>query len=768
MQIFINDILYIQYLLHMSLNSHKQFASRFINSTACPVFLTGRAGTGKTTFLKEIVKQTHKKTIVAAPTGIAAINAGGITLHSLFQLPFGSFIPSENISGRLPSSSGVHTPRSLIRSRRFQDAKRKLLREVELLIIDEVSMLRADLLDAIDTVLRHIRRKHYEPFGGLQVLFIGDLLQLPPVIKNDEWELLKDHYQSLFFFHANVLQKHPPIYIELDHIYRQSDPHFISLLNGLRDNSITQEQRRMLNERVNKTFSPTSSEGYIFLTTHNYKADQINQKALRRLSAPSFTYEAKTKGNFPENLHPVEHTLEFKEGAQVMFIKNDHSGEQKYYNGKIGIIDELGEDSIIVRFNDDSPPTAVERYLWENKKFKLNDEKNEIEEELTGTFSHFPIKLAWAITVHKSQGLTFEKAVIDVANAFAPGQIYVALSRLVGLEGLILSDPIPAYLPPQEKCLKEFSDLRPDIKDLKSQLQAASMTFIHQQLLNTFDFYDLNDTLQKHLQTYNKEESRSKKQSFQPWAVALHNDFASIKIVANRFQSQLKNDLRANDLLHIYNRVNAAISYFTPPLNEFSKRIFDHVVQVNGLTGVKKYIRELRELEGSFFGKVQKLHKMEALVKAMLENTEPTRHNTKNKTIEEERDRMLSDEAKKILKKGKAGSKSNKSSEDETDGDTPAEKSPSALISGRLFNEGIGIEEIALVRSLAASTIQSHLAKCVEYEIVDPNKLVDPEKQKQILAAAKEANSRRLSDIMALLGDEFTYGDIKVTLAANP
>jgi hypothetical protein len=752
----------------MVTNNYKQLASRFINSTACPIFLTGRAGTGKTTFLREIVAQTHKKTIVAAPTGIAAINAGGITLHSLFQLPFGSFIPSENFSGRLPLSSGVNTPRSLIRSRRFPDAKRKLLREVELLIIDEVSMLRADLLDAIDTVLRHIRRKHYEPFGGLQLLFIGDLLQLPPVIKNDEWELLKNYYPSLFFFHASVLQKQPPLYIELNHIYRQSDPQFISLLNGLRDNSITQQQRQMLNERVNRSFTPTSSEGYVYLTTHNYKADQINQKALRKISKPGFTYEAKTTGNFPENLYPVDYTLEFKEGAQVMFIKNDHSGEQKYFNGKIGIIDELSADSITVRFNDGSPPTRVERYTWENKKFMLNTEKNEIEEELIGTFLHFPIKLAWAITVHKSQGLTFEKAVIDVANAFAPGQIYVALSRLTKLEGLILSDPIPAHLPPQENCLKEFSDLRPDIEGLKSQLKAASMKYIHHQLLNAFDFYDLNDILQKHIQTYNKEEGRSKKQSFQPWAVGLHNDYAFIKTVADRFQSQLKNDLRANDLLHIYKRVNAAISYFTPPLNEFSKRIFDHVVQVNSLSGVKKYIRELRELEGSFFGKVQKLHKMEALVKAMLENTEPTRQNTKNRNLEEERDRMLSEEAKKILKKGKAGGKSDKSPVDESSGSTPAEKNPSALISGRLFNEGIGIEEIALARSLAISTIESHLAKCVGYDIVDADNLVEPGKQKQILAAIKEAKSRKLSDIMALLGDGFTYGDIKVVLVANP
>ncbi len=752
----------------------KQLASQYINATAHPVFLTGRAGTGKTTFLKEIVEQTHKKTIVAAPTGIAAINAGGITLHSLFQLPFGSFLPSENISGRLPVSSELNTPRSLIRSRKFSDAKRKLLREVELLIIDEVSMLRADLLDAIDTVLRHIRRKHYEPFGGLQVLFIGDLLQLPPVIKNDEWELLKDHYPSLFFFHAKVLQKQPPLYIELDHIYRQSDPHFINLLNGLRDNSITTQQRQMLNERVNRSFSPASTEGYVFLTTHNYKADQINQKALRKLSNQSFTFEAKITGNFPDNLFPLDHTLELKQGAQVMFIKNDHSGERKFFNGKIGVIDKLSNKNITVRFNDDSPSVELERHTWENKKFKLNAETNEIAEELIGTFSHFPIKLAWAITVHKSQGLTFEKAVIDVANAFAPGQIYVALSRLTGLDGLILSEPIPAYLPPQEKCLQEFSDRRSDVESLTNQLESASLKYVQQQLIKAFDFYDLNDTLLKHTQTYDKEVGRSQKQSFKQWAVTLNSDFTTTRNVADRFISQLKTSLRTNDLSHIHKRVNAAIGYFAPPLKSFSKRIFDHILSLNELTGVKKYIRELRELEGAFYAKLQMLHKMEALVKAMIENKVLTRSNIKNRKLEEERDQMISEEVKKIMDKDKnskaptATKTKKKAIYDKHPGDTPGEKTPSAIISGQLYKEGIGIEEIALARSLAISTIESHLAKCVEHDFIDVGKLVDAKKQKQVLEAAKAAGTRRLGEIMALLGDEFSYLDIKATLAANP
>lgn len=752
----------------------KKLASQYINATACPVFLTGRAGTGKTTFLKEIVEHTHKKTIVAAPTGIAAINAGGITLHSLFQLPFGSFIPSENISGRLPASSGLHTPRSLIRSRKFADAKRKLLREVELLIIDEVSMLRADLLDAIDTVLRHLRRKHYEPFGGLQILFIGDLLQLPPVIKNDEWEILKEHYPSLFFFHAKVLQKTPPVYIELDHIYRQSDPQFINLLNGLRNNSITAEQRQILNKRVNRSFSPGATEGCVYLTTHNYKADEINQKALHKLPGQSFGFNAKTTGSFPDNLFPIDHKLVLKLGAQVMFVKNDHSGEHKYFNGKIGVVDKLSEDSIHVHFGDGSPTVELERYTWENKKFKLNAETNEIEEELIGTFSHFPVKLAWAITVHKSQGLTFEKAVIDVADAFAPGQIYVALSRLTGLEGLVLSKPLPSNLPPQEKHLQLFTSQQPTTKNLQDQLNTASLNYIQQQLINAFDFYDLNDTLRIHIKTYDKEEGRSQKQSFRPWAVALHADFTATRNVADRFLSQLKNSLRTNDLNHVHQRVNAAIGYFSPPLMGFSKRIFDHVVSLNELTGVKKYIRELRELESAFYGKIQMLHKMEALVKAILENKVITRGSIANKKMEKEREQMISDEVRRILdkvknSKTKAPKKSSKTvAYDKYSDSTSVEKTPSAIISGQLYKEGIGIEEIALARSLAISTIESHLAKCVEHGFIDVGKLVDTSKQEQILKAAEVAGNRRLSDIMPLLGDEFSFLDVKATLAANP
>ncbi len=426
-------------------------ASKFINSTNCPVFLTGKAGTGKTTFLKEVVGTSHKNVMVAAPTGVAAINAGGVTLHSLFQLPFGSFVPVNNPPGEYEITFELNTPKSLLRGHQMNSQRRKLLQELELLIIDEVSMLRADLLDAIDTVLRHIRRQKNLPFGGVQMLFIGDLLQLPPVIREDEARFLSRYYPSLYFFDAKALQYEKLLHIELEKIYRQTDEKFISILNRIRENNLLESDLAFLNEHYHPLFKPAFDDGYIYLTTHNRRADEMNSNALKMLKGKLFSFDARVEDDFTDNLFPVEFTLQLKQDAQVMFIKNDYSGEQLYFNGKIGFVSVISDDEIVVSFKDGSPDATVERYTWENKRFFLNNETGEIEEKIIGKFIHYPIKLAWAITIHKSQGLTFKKAIIDVAGAFAPGQIYVALSRLESLDGLLLSSPLPATGPNPDK-----------------------------------------------------------------------------------------------------------------------------------------------------------------------------------------------------------------------------------------------------------------------------------------------------------------------------
>ncbi len=747
------------------MDNKKQLASRFINSTGRHIFLTGKAGTGKTTFLKDIVEQTHKKAVVAAPTGIAAINAGGVTLHSLFQLPFGSFIPSDNSLAQMTITTEVHTPRSLIRGTKFFEAKRKLLRELELLIIDEVSMLRADLLDAIDNILRHVRRKRGIPFGGLQILFIGDLQQLPPVIKNDEWDILQRHYQSMFFFQAKALQNNPPLTIELDHIYRQSDPRFIAILNKLRDNKIGADDTASLNRYVKPSFNPLNAEGYIFITTHNHKADCINNEAIQKINKPEYVYDAMVEGDFGEKLYPVDFSLRLKEGAQVMFVKNDYSGEGRYHNGKIGVVESLSDNHIKVRFNDGSPPANVDRYTWENKKYSLNPDNNEIEENRTGIYSHFPLKLAWAITVHKSQGLTFEKAVIDVSSAFAPGQIYVALSRLTGLGGLVLSETLPGRPPGQDPQLKAFYEGKPSTDVLKESLKADSQKYVGQELLRTFDFSDLGDSVKWHIKGYNKEKCRSAKQDFRPWALALHADLMTMKTVADRFLTQLMQMLRKEDNAALQKRVNKATVYFKPQLQNFSKRIMDHIVAVNILKGMKAYIRELRELESIFFGRIQMLHKSEALIKALLENTEPTKATTGNPALQQEREAMMGEEVKHILEKGRkkqARQRKSKSVEDKQE-----KKDTSAEISYQLYKEGISIEEIVKLRGLAFSTIMSHMATNVENGLLDVSLFLEKEKMEQILAASKAVDSKKLTDIMAVLGDEFTYTDVRMALAAS-
>lgn len=799
-------------------------ASRFINSTGRHVFLTGKAGTGKTTFLRELVQHTHKKAIVAAPTGIAAINAGGVTLHSLFQLPFGAYLPSEEgLAGRQINIQ-VTTPKSLIGKLKLHATRRKLLREMELLIIDEVSMLRADLLDAIDIVLRYVHRKRNIPFGGIQVLFIGDMLQLPPVVKNDEWEFLRVHYPGMYFFQAHALRSNPPLYIELEKIYRQTDPRFISLLNNLREGAPSESDIQLLNQHVKPAFDPTKEEGYIFLTTHNHKADLINGRSLQKIHEPEHTFTAQIENDFPESMYPMDCSLVLKEGAQVMFIKNDYSGERRYFNGKIGVVDEISDDGIRVRFSDGWPPTDVERYTWENKKFTLNTASNEIEEKVAGTFTQYPLKLAWSVTIHKSQGLTFDKAVIDVSAAFAPGQIYVALSRLTGLGGLILSAPLPINAPGIDSSLLAFTTGRTPAEELAIRLETESMRYLSQHLANCFDFRILADEMKWHVESYNKEEGRSVKQQQKQWALSLLNDTAELKDVGDRFLSQL---VKISDLLvgqnpknqsagiqlslisnttpetelempegintadrkteitpevaeeeplkYLLERVNAAAAYFNPKLKAFSYRIFGHIDSLSELSGVKAYITELRDLETAFFGRQQMILKAGALIRAMSENTELTKQQLHDPAIVAERSLMTRTVQKGRTPKGKkqAGkkSRSRRSKEMATAGDSPShekkeKKISSAEVSCLLYKEGLSVEKIAAARSLTETTIEIHLAKGVEEGLLDASQFIEDEKRKQILKASEVVGSTRAGDIMAVLGDEFSYADIRYALAS--
>lgn len=418
-------------------NPELELARRFVERTATSVFLTGKAGTGKTTFLRELRARSPKRMIVLAPTGVAAINAGGVTIHSFFQLAFAPYVP-ESERGIAPDR-----PREAVR---FSRQKIAIIKSIDLLVIDEISMVRADVLDAVSDVLRRFRDRR-KPFGGVQLLLIGDVRQLAPVVRDEEWALLRTFYDSPFFFDSKALKQTDYVGIELQRVYRQSDGRFVELLNRVRDGRVDRNVLDELNRRYVPGFRPGDDEGYITLTSHNHTADAINERRLAELDAPSHTFEAEIEGAFPEYLYPTHPSLMLKKGAQVMFVKNDPSPEKRYYNGRIGTVTALDENRVEVLPRGESVPIAVEPAEWTNAKYVIDPDSKEISERIEGRFVQYPLRTAWAITIHKSQGLTFDRAVIDAAASFSHGQVYVALSRCRSLDGLVLSSPL------DERCI---------------------------------------------------------------------------------------------------------------------------------------------------------------------------------------------------------------------------------------------------------------------------------------------------------------------------
>ncbi len=467
-------------------NPELKLAYDFVEYTDRNVFLTGKAGTGKTTFLHNLKKSTHKRMIVTAPTGVAAINAGGVTLHSFFQLPFGPAIP-----GSAPHGS----PNQY----KFSREKTNVVRSLDLLVIDEISMVRADLLDGVDGVLRRCRRSDL-PFGGVQLLMIGDLQQLSPVVKEDDEAVLREFYDSMYFFGCRALSLSELVVIELKHIYRQSDTRFIELLNRVRDNQLDQASLQELNSRYRKDFRPDDHEGCITLSTHNRTADAINEARLRGLPDKPHSFRAKIEGDFPEYSYPTLPALTLKKGAQVMFVKNDPSSEKLYFNGKIGRITRIGDRSVSVKCPGDDAEITAEAAIWENIKYRIEPTTMEIARDKVGSFEQFPLKPAWAITIHKSQGLTFERAVIDAAAAFAHGQVYVALSRCKTFEGLVLSSPIPAHAVKTDGAVSRFIDETSENPLSLEKLAAAKILYQQRLLTECFDFARLRSLLGRFMQ----------------------------------------------------------------------------------------------------------------------------------------------------------------------------------------------------------------------------------------------------------------------------
>lgn len=762
--------------------SPAELAAKCINQTSKPVFLTGKAGTGKTTFLRNIIEHTHKNAIIVAPTGIAAINAGGVTIHSQFGIPFGLFVPDSSYKIE-NTATKINTPYTMVKHLNMRDQKRKLLQELELLIIDEVSMLRADLLDTIDFVLRSIRRQQHKPFGGVQVLFIGDLMQLPPVVKEDEWNILRNYYSSIYFFDAQVLRNEKPVYIELDKIYRQSDNTFIDLLNNLRHNKVTQANIGLLNTYYKPNFDAASALNIITLTTHNQKADTLNKSALQELKGKSYFFNANIEGEFNEYAYPVESYLELKLGAQIMFIKNDVSGKQQFFNGKIGVVSHLTDKEIEIDFRDGTKPFMLEKYEWKNIKYELNEVTNEIDENTIGTFTQYPIKLAWAITVHKSQGLTFEKAILDINRAFAPGQVYVALSRLKSLDGLVLTSPIQFNAISQDKTLVDYTENKPKTEEVKQLIDKETIFFLKVYVLKAYDFVWLYTCLRNHVASYTMAENKSNKQKHQDWAQALLDKFEPLKINADKFSNQLMQifEARAEDYLQtVQTRHIAAKNYFYPVLKEMSKSMLVHIELLKDEKQIKTYLEELLELEGLLFKHLQQLDKVSTVIDTILNNKEFNKQQLKQTANQNERLELVRQtiaitekaafeervSARSTNKKGKKIKKESSTSSDTKK--IKVLKPDTKELSFDLYKKGKMPEEIATERGLGLTTIESHLLHYVSLGLIPVTQFVSKEKFDKIIETSKHIEGEnKLTPLKQELGDDYSYSEIKYALATQ-
>ena len=742
-----------------------EFTLRFINQTHRSVFLTGKAGTGKTTLLREIIQTTHKNTVVVAPTGIAALNAGGVTIHSMFQLPFGGFIP-DNSAPHFSDSVKFETKSTLVRHFRMSGLKKSVIRNMELLIIDEVSMLRADLLDAIDFMMQSVRKKKMS-FGGVQVLFIGDLLQLPPVIRDEEWSTLKKYYNGKFFFHSHVVQQNPPLYIELSKIFRQTDDVFISILNNLRNNQISQEDIKNLNEYVQPNFDLKKNKGYITLTTHNAKADTMNAQALQDLDGKLQTFKPDIVDDFPEKIYPIEQNLQLKVGAQIMFVKNDLSLEKRYFNGKMGFIKSLSKDEILVHFPEENKTIEVEKYEWQNIRYKVNEMTKEIDEEVLGTFVHYPIKLAWAITVHKSQGLTFDKAALDVSQVFLPGQAYVALSRLRSLKGLILLSPLRMNGISNDQDVMDYSLNKATEEALAVSLQQETKNFIRNYLKATFDWNDLAQEWRNHQFSYNEKSEVSEKSKHTIWAKKQSESIGEILEPSRKFLLQLEKLFASEsfDINHISDRIHAAFNYFFIPMDNAVYDILWKLEEVKRVKKVKAYYEELLALEELQIKAVLHLMKAKLLVNTVVSGAKISKENLISEEIKSYRINKITD----IQAKFKALNIT--LVEDDFDADRYASKKTSKTKEPKkstvqetfeLWQQKNSIKEIAAIRKLTPQTIYGHFAKLIEAEQVQLSAILPEDKIDALSKVFKGFKGESLAELMEKHGDKFTWNEMRM------
>ncbi|MCW5910371.1 MAG: helix-turn-helix domain-containing protein [Cyclobacteriaceae bacterium] len=732
----------------------KKFASRFLNTTASHVFLTGKAGTGKTTFLKSLAEHTHKNFIVVAPTGIAALNAGGVTIHSQFLIPPATYIPDRYLPENLGEGGRYINSQTLARKHPLNSARKQVLRAIDLLVIDEVSMLRADLLDAIDYRMKAARGNFSQSFGGVQVLFIGDLFQLPPVIKNEEQELLSRYYTSPWFYEALALRDNQPVYIELDKIYRQHDEAFIRILNNLRNSTVTEADISTLNEHYQTHDQVDQLKEVITLTTHNYKAEQLNRQALNNLPSEAHFFDASLEGEFPESMYPVQLQLELKEGAQIMFVRNDTSLEKKYFNGKLATITRIEDDEVWVQMAGTHEPYQLSRERWENKKYSVDKDSHVLNEDVIGSFEQYPVKLAWAITVHKSQGLTFDKAVIDVAAAFADGQVYVALSRLRSLDGLILRSRINPDAVRTDSHVKSFTHQAHQPDTLHQVIEEQQRQYIAQLLAQTFSF----DGLLKEINYIekNKEPERLEDPTMKPVLAQLADAFTHEKSNTEKFRHQLQQLIVQQAHDQLLERIEKGSAYYSKLVWDQLKLLLNHMEAIKQQKRVKTYLAQLQEIDQLLSRKQAELYQAHLIVSQIINGAEQFDLRAIRQAWEAERLRIIKEINPLPPEKKTPSKKRKKNPDDKSTYDVTLE----------MFKNGLRPGEIAKERGLVVGTIEGHLAKAVEQARLDILEFMPKEEVDEIAVAVKEFPGAFTSkELYDKLNGKYAYGKLRAVMA---
>ena len=797
----------------MSKNPELELALQFIEKTDRNLFITGKAGTGKTTFLHQIKKKSLKRMVIVAPTGVAAINAKGVTIHSFFQMPFGPILPNQ-----IANTSNAQ--------RKFSKTKIDIIKSLDLVIIDEISMVRADLLDGIDQVMRRYKNRN-KVFGGAQILMIGDLQQLAPVVRPNEWSLLQAHYNTIYFFSSKAYQEANVVSIELKHIYRQKNEDFIKILNEIRTDTLSDMSAKILNKNYNPSFSPTKEEGYITLTTHNNRANLINESELNKLKIKSSFFKAEISGKFSENAYPNAERLELKVGAQVMFIKNDSSTDKRYYNGKIGIITAISKESVTVKCANEIDEIVTEKETWSNINYSINEETKAIKEEMIGAFSQIPLRLAWAITIHKSQGLTFEKAIIDAEASFAHGQTYVALSRCTSLEGLVLKTPITSSAIINDNTVSIFNESVEENHPDESILNESEKHFQLNLISEILDYQPLLYPITRLIDVFYNNRTSIKGDVIDHLQTIKDDGIVALMKISNGFKNQL-NTLSEDNVLpenssQIQERFIKAITYFLNTTKNSIQKPLDTITFSTDNKAVKKdFSKQFDSLQEKLEEKLFALQKMtkgfkvqeylQVRANAVLQKTEPI----KKKKVASKRDPILAlklrelrdgiaksleiahfqiftqetlyalcddlprteKELLKVVGMGKT--RVSKYGEEILEAievyckenginrlneQKKEDKKPTKQISFELFKAGLSIKEISKERSLTAGTIENHLANYISSGDIDVLELIPLKRYKNIRNQVETAGEvKGLTALKEKVDGSITYMELKMVL----